>query len=181
MGLAGWRVDGELPDAPKFVMVVAPHTSNWDFPLGVLAMLTVGVRLTWLGKHTLFRFPVAGLLRWLGGEPVNRSSPRGVVGAAIDNFRTRDAWVFAVAPEGTRKAVPAWKTGFHRVAVAAGVPILPIFIDYRTKAVRIGTLVEMTGDATTDIAGLRRLFDPGMARYPDQFIGEPEEPARIGS
>ncbi len=164
---------GTLPDAPRFVLIVAPHTSNWDFPLGIFAMFTVGLRLTWLGKHTLFRFPVRALLRWLGGEPVDRGAPLGVVGAAIERFRQRPQWVLAIAPEGTRRRIAQWKSGFHRVARGAGVPILPVAIDYRRRVIAIGTLFEPTDDAAADTAVLRGRFTADMARFPGQFATEP--------
>lgn len=166
-------MEGTLPEVPRFVLIVAPHTSNWDFPIGVFAMFTVGLRLTWLGKHTLFRFPVRGLLRWLGGEPVDRSAPLGVVGAAIGRFRERPQWVLAITPEGTRRRIAQWKSGFHRVARGAGVPILPVAIDYSRRAIVIGTLFEPTDDQAADIAALRRRFTAVMARYPEQFATEP--------
>lgn len=173
LGLFGWRMEGTLPDAPRFVLIVAPHTSNWDFPLGIFAMFTVGLQLTWLGKHTLFRFPVRRLLRWLGGEPVDRAAPLGVVGAAIERFRDRPQWVLAIAPEGTRRRISQWKTGYHRVARGAGVPILPVAIDYSRRVIEIGTLFEPTDDAAADTAALRRRFTAAMARYPEQFATEP--------
>ena len=164
---------GTLPDAPRFVLIVAPHTSNWDFPLGIFAMFTVGLQLTWLGKHTLFRFPVRGLLRWLGGEPVDRAAPLGIVGAAIERFRDRPQWVLAIAPEGTRRRISQWKTGYHRVAHGADVPILPVAIDYSRRVIEIGTLFEPTDDTTADTAALRRRFTAAMARYPALFATEP--------
>ncbi len=173
LGLFGWRMAGALPDAPRFVLIVAPHTSNWDFPLAILAMFAVGLQLTWLGKHTMFRFPVRRLLRWLGGEPVDRSAPKGVVGAAIDRFRDRPQWVLAVSPEGTRRHIAQWKSGYHRVARGAGVPILPVAIDYSRRVIEIGTLFEPTDDATADTAALRSRYAASMARYPAQFATEP--------
>ncbi|MBK6494584.1 MAG: lysophospholipid acyltransferase family protein [Gemmatimonadetes bacterium] len=172
LGIFGWRMAGSLPDAPRFVLIVAPHTSNWDFPLGILAMFAVGLQLTWLGKHTLFRFPVRGLLRWLGGEPVDRSAPHGVVGAAIERFRDRPQWVLAISPEGTRRRIPQWKSGYHRVAHGAGVPILPVAIDYRRRVIEIGTLFQPTDDASADTAALRSRFTAEMARYPALFATE---------
>jgi 1-acyl-sn-glycerol-3-phosphate acyltransferase len=173
LGLFGWRVEGELPDEPRFVLIVAPHTSNWDFPIGILAMFAIGLRLSWLGKHTVFRFPVAGILRWLGGEPINRSATQGTVEVAIEQFKARRQWVLGIAPEGTRKRVEEWKTGFYRIAVGAGVPILPVWIDYSRRVLGLGTLFHPSGEAAADLAALRRIFRKEMARYPAQFA-EPE-------
>ncbi|MGE0352845.1 MAG: lysophospholipid acyltransferase family protein [Gemmatimonadales bacterium] len=170
--LAGWRVEGSLPPIPKFVLIVGPHTSNWDFIFGLMAKFAVDLRANWLGKHTLFRFPLGPLLRWLGGEPVNRSAPQGTVGDAIELFRTHDQFVLAIAPEGTRKPVPRWKTGFHRIARGAGVPIVPVWLDYRARAVRIGEPFEPGPDEAADISVLRGMFTREMARFPERFVEE---------
>jgi 1-acyl-sn-glycerol-3-phosphate acyltransferase len=162
-------VGGELPALPRFIIIVAPHTSNWDFPIGVLTMFAVDLRASWLGKHTLFRFPMGPILRWIGGEPIDRSAKQGTVGAAIENFRTRPQWVLALSPEGTRKRVDRWKTGFHRIAVGAGVPIVPVWIDYRARVMEIGAPVTPEPDEVTGVAQLHRLFTSEMAKFPDRF------------
>ncbi|MBK6423254.1 MAG: lysophospholipid acyltransferase family protein [Gemmatimonadetes bacterium] len=177
MALVGWRVVGAMPPLPRFVLIVAPHTSNWDFPLCILAMFAIRFRLSWLGKHTLFRWPVTGLLRWLGGEPIERTAAHGTVGAAIDRFQAREQWVLGISPEGTRKRVAEWKTGFHRIAVGAGVPIVPVAVDYSRKVVDILAPVWPTADADADIRALRRLFHPRMARFPERYVLPPEDPA----
>jgi 1-acyl-sn-glycerol-3-phosphate acyltransferase len=169
LALCGWRIEGRLPEVPRFVLIVAPHTSNWDFPIGVLAMLATRIRLTWLGKHSIFRFPVAGILRRLGGEPVDRSIAQGTVELAIERFRTREQWVLGIAPEGTRKRVAQWKTGFYRIATGAAVPILPVTIDFSRRVLDLGTLFYPTGDQESDLAALRRRYRPEMARHPAQF------------
>jgi 1-acyl-sn-glycerol-3-phosphate acyltransferase len=169
LGLGGWRIEGALPDAPRFVIIVAPHTSNWDFLIGVLAMFAVGVRLNWLGKHTLFRFPLGPLLRWLGGEPIDRTTNRGTVDIAVERFRTRRQWVLGIAPEGTRKRVEQWKTGFHQIAVGAGVPIVPVGFDYRRRVVGLGAPFHPAGDPARDVPALRAFFRSEMARHPARF------------
>ncbi|MFI5210951.1 MAG: 1-acyl-sn-glycerol-3-phosphate acyltransferase [Gemmatimonadales bacterium] len=178
LALPGWRVEGELPPLPKFVIIVAPHTTNWDFIIGVLAMFITDVKANWLGKHTIFRFPVAPLLRWIGGEPIDRSVKHGTVETAIERFQTRPEWVLALSPEGTRRRVERWKTGFYRIAVGASVPIVPIAIDYRTRALAIGAPVWPDQDETAGVAKLRALFRKEMARYPERFAeeGRPEGP-----
>ncbi|MDZ4863261.1 MAG: 1-acyl-sn-glycerol-3-phosphate acyltransferase [Gemmatimonadota bacterium] len=172
LAMAGWRVGGELPALPRFIIIVAPHTSNWDFPLGVLTMFAIDLRASWLGKHTLFRFPMGPILRWIGGEPIDRSAKRGTVGAAIENFRTRPQWVLALSPEGTRRRVDKWKTGFHRIAVGAGVPIVPVWIDYRTRVVGLGAPLTMGPDEASEVARVHALFHKEMARYPECFAEE---------
>ena len=169
LALAGWRIAGELPACPRFVLNEAPHTSNWDFIFAVLAMFATDLRVSWLGKHTIFRFPFGSLLRWLGGEPVNRSATHGTVGAAIEHFRTRPQWVLALSPEGTRRPVDQWKTGFHRIAVGAGVPIVPVWIDYQARQIGIGACFSPGPDETADVAALHALFHKEMARHPERF------------
>jgi 1-acyl-sn-glycerol-3-phosphate acyltransferase len=167
--LIGWRIEGGLPPIPRFVLIVAPHTSNWDFPVGVFAMFALGMQATWLGKHTLFTFPVTSLLRWLGGEPVNRTASHGMVEAAVARFRERAQWIVVISPEGTRKRVERWKTGFHRIAQGAGVPILPVSFDWSTKVITLMEPVRATDDVEADIAQLRKLFHAGMAKHPESF------------
>lgn len=167
--LIGWRVEGALPPIPRFVLIVAPHTSNWDFPIGVFAMFAIGMRATWLGKHTLFRFPVKSLLRWLGGEPVNRTASHGMVEAAVTRFSQREQWIVVISPEGTRKRVERWKTGFHRIAEGAGVPVVPVSFDWARKVVTILPPIQTTDDTESDITAIRKLFHAGMAKRPESF------------
>jgi 1-acyl-sn-glycerol-3-phosphate acyltransferase len=163
LGLAGWRFEGALPDLPRFVAVVAPHTSNWDFPIGVAVMLALGVRVRWLGKHSIFRGPFGTLLRWLGGIPVRRGERSGAVDAAVAAFRTDSQLVLALAPEGTRRRVATWKTGFYTVAEQAGVPIVPVAFDWSRHVVAVGTPVMPHGaEATT--RELMAMYRPEMAR-----------------
>jgi 1-acyl-sn-glycerol-3-phosphate acyltransferase len=181
-------VEGELPACPRFVIIVAPHTSNWDVPLGVLTMFALDLRASWLGKHTLFRFPMGPVLRWIGGEPVDRSAKNGTVGTAIENFHARPQWVLALSPEGTRRRVDRWKTGFHRIAVGAGVPIVPVWIAYPARVVGVGAPVSPDPDEAVGVAQLHALFRKEMARYPERFAerdaasrdseqGRPESPS----
>lgn len=169
LSLGRWRVVGELPDEPRFVLIVAPHTSNWDFIIGVLSMFAIGIQLTWLGKHTIFRFPLTGILRWLGGEPVDRSTSQGKVEVAIERFRTRPQWVLGLAPEGTRRRVEHWKLGFYRIAVGAGVPILTVAFDFSRRVTDLGTLYRPTGDEVSDLKTIRGRYHKGMARHPEAY------------
>jgi 1-acyl-sn-glycerol-3-phosphate acyltransferase len=178
--MAGWRIEGTLPPLAKFVLIVAPHTSNWDFIVGVLAMFALGLRASWLGKHTIFRFPLAPVLRWLGGEPIDRSVEHGTVAAEIKRFGEQPSWVLALSPEGTRRPVSHWKTGFHRIALGAGVPIVPVWFDYRSRCVGLGPPFQPTADESADVVTLRRFFRKDMARHPAQYIekeGGPPDPA----
>ncbi len=175
MALGGWRIEGELPDAPRFVIVAAPHTSNWDFPIAILAMFGFGIRMSWLGKHTIFRFPVAALLRWMGGEPVDRSASKGLVEVAIERFRQRPQWVLGISPEGTRKWVREWKSGYYRIAIGAGVPIIPVRIDWQRRVLSMAPLFHPTTDPRADERALRQHFTRAMARYPDRYAETAED------
>jgi 1-acyl-sn-glycerol-3-phosphate acyltransferase len=162
-----FRVEGAFPDAPRFVLIAAPHTSNWDAIVGLAAAVSIGLDVQFFAKHTLFRPPLGWLFRWLGGIPVDRHAPAGLVEAAIEAFARRPRFVLGVAPEGTRRKVAAWKTGFHRIAVAAGVPIVAVALDWGRRSVGpIGTVVP-TGDLAADLAALRALYAGVRGRRPE--------------
>ena len=167
--LMRFRLVGELPPVRRCVMIAAPHTSNWDFVLGVSSMLALRLRVSWLGKHTIFRFPVAGLLRFWGGLPIDRSATEGVVESVARQLREADRLYLALSPEGTRRKVERWKSGFYRIAQAAGVPIFLVTFDYKRRQVELGPLFEPTGDFEGDLARLQARFSAEMAYRPENF------------
>jgi len=169
LNLAGWRMEGTLPPLPKFVVIVAPHTSNWDFFVGIGAVFSLGIRISFLGKDSLFRGLQGPIMRWLGGIPVDRSVSRDRVAEMVDVFKSRDKLVVGLTPEGTRKKVSEWKTGFYHVAKGAQVPILPVAFDYSHKKIIFFPSFTPTGDATRDIAFLKGLFRPTMAKSRENF------------
>ena len=144
--LMGWRVEGEVPNLPKFVIAVAPHTSNWDFVVGAAAMFALDLRLAFLGKHTIFRWPFGAFLRWMGGIPVDRTSPHGVVNESIDGFVRAERRILAIAPEGTRRRVARFKSGFLHIARGADVPVVLVALDYGARCVRLGPCFTPGGD-----------------------------------
>jgi len=146
--LLRWRIEGAIPDEPRFVIAVGPHTSNWDFIVGAAAMFALDIDLAFLGKHTLFRGPLGVLMRAMGGMPVDRAARHGVVGQAIDIFGAREQLVLAIAPEGTRKHVARLRSGCVHIARGAGVPILVATLDGAARVVRLGPLLER--DAAPD-------------------------------
>ncbi len=150
LGILGWRVEGAIPELPKLVIVVAPHTSNWDFVVGAAAMLALDLDLAFIGKHTLFRGPLGPVLRWLGGIPVDRSSAHGLVEECVRAFDRVDRRVLALAPEGTRKGAARFHAGFLHIARGAGVPVLLAALDYATRRVRIGPLLQPSADLEVD-------------------------------
>jgi 1-acyl-sn-glycerol-3-phosphate acyltransferase len=169
LSLLGWRFEGSVPDLSRCVAIVAPHTSNWDFVVGLAAMLALGLDARWMGKDTLFRPPFAALMRFLGGTPVDRAAPDGVVEGAVRRLQEADRLFLALSPEGTRRKVERWKTGFHRIARAAGVPIWPVAFDYGRKIVHLLPAYMPTDDLEGDVRRLRSLYSSDMACHPDSF------------
>jgi len=137
LNLLGWRIVGTLPDLPKAVIAVAPHTSNWDWVIGMAAALALDLDANWLGKQSLFHRPGGGLLRKLGGIPVDRKHPAGILEQVIEQCRAKDSFLFGLSPEGTRKPVSCWKSGCCRLAQGAGIPLLPVAFDYSQKTILI--------------------------------------------
>ena len=167
--LCGWRVEGALPPLSKFVLIAAPHTSNWDFPLMLAAAFVYRVKLYWLGKHTLFRGPFGVLFRWLGGIPIDRRAAQDLVAQAVAQFAQAEHFVLAVPPEGTRQKVRRWKTGFYYIALGAGVPVVLGFLDYRRKVAGFGPTLMPTGDLTADLHSIRAFYANVTGKYPAQF------------
>ena len=154
----GWRIEGEIPDAPKLVIAVAPHTSNWDFVVGVAAMFAMDLDLSFLAKHTLFRGPFAVVLRWMGGIPVDRTSPHGVVGEAVAAFASQQRRLLAIAPQGTRTAGARYKSGFLHIARGACVPVLFATLDYGSKRVRMGPAFDACEDVDADLRRVESFY-----------------------
>jgi 1-acyl-sn-glycerol-3-phosphate acyltransferase len=169
MRLSGWRFQGTVPDIGRAVLIVAPHTSNWDFPVGLMAKFALRLGVHWMGKHTIFRFGLGYVWRPLGGIAVDRRAPQGVVTGVLEQFKRREQLLLGIAPEGTRKYTAQWKSGFYRIAVAAGVPILPIAFDYSRRLVVFFPLFHPTGDYEADLPRLRAPFTREMAYNRDQY------------
>lgn len=165
--LLGWRVRGAPPDTAKMVLIVAPHTSAWDLVVGLAAKLALRLDARYLAKHTLFWWPLGSLLRRTGAIPVDRSSHHGVVAQMSRQFAERPHLLLALSPEGTRHAASRWKTGFYRIAQAAGVPIVPVALDFGRRLVEFGPSLEPSGDVDADIESLRRFYADVTARHPD--------------
>jgi 1-acyl-sn-glycerol-3-phosphate acyltransferase len=137
LSLLGWKIVGNFPPEKKFILAVAPHTSNWDFIVSVLVMLSLNLKLTFMGKKSIFIWPLRWFLEKIGGVPVDRKHPQGVVGQMVDVFNHSQSMILALSPEGTRSKTKQWKTGFIVIAQQAKVPIVPISLDFRKKEVEI--------------------------------------------
>ncbi len=163
----GWRLEGSVPDHPKFVLLGVPHTSNWDVPLLVLMTSSMGIKAFQIAKESLFRWPLVGLMRWLGMIPIDRSSHQDYVQQFAGIFEKHDRFVLAVSPEGTRKKTEYWKSGFYHIARGAGVPIALAFVDYPTKVVGIGPTLKPSGDLQRDMEILRAFYRDKRGRHPE--------------
>jgi 1-acyl-sn-glycerol-3-phosphate acyltransferase len=165
--LFGWHTVLAALPAPKGIIILYPHTSNWDFPICVLYKLDVGLPASWIGKHSLFRWPLRRLFLRLGGIPIRRDSRSGLVSNVLDEFAKRDWMWLAVTPEGTRKRTSHWKSGFYRIALAGGFPVGLGFIDYPTRTVGIGRYLYMTGDSAQDLARIRAFYADKQGKKPE--------------
>ena len=165
--MLGWKISGQLPNIPKMVVAVAPHTSNWDFILTMSASLAMGVQISFLGKHSIFVWPLKKWLLAYGGIPVERSQHLGFVGQVVAEFTQREQLVFGVSPEGTRKKVTQWKTGFWHIAREAQVPIQLLGIDFATKQIVFGPQMLTSDDFANDFAQMRLFFQQMTAKYPE--------------
>lgn len=170
--LCGWTLALDLPAEPKLVIACAPHTSNWDGLFFVAAILASGVRVNWFAKDSLFRWPFGGLLVWLGGVPIRRDRAADVVSATTEIFAARERLWVGIAPEGTRARAPVWKSGFHRIARAANVPILTAYLDYGRKVVGTGPLIRASEDYDADLAALQAFYRGITPKCPANFAAE---------
>lgn len=166
--VCGWRREGVLPDLPRYVMIAAPHTSNWDFPFTMAIAFAYRLKICWLGKHTLFRRPFGPFFRWFGGIPIDRTKSSDTVSQAIQAFREKAKIVMLISPEGTRKKVRAWKTGFYHIAMGANVPVSLAFLDYMKKVGGIGPLVRLSGNLELDMAAIRDFYATVTPKYPEK-------------
>ena len=167
----GWRIEGAMPaNVPRSVLIAAPHTSNWDLPYTLMVAFVLRADIHWLGKQSIFRAPFGGLMRWLGGIPVNRDERSNLVEASAQILRQASGPLhLVIAPEGTRDRVRYWKTGFYYIAQQAGVPILLAYMDYEHKRSGIGEVFRTTGDIEQDMAAIRRFYAPFKGKRPDSF------------
>ena len=165
--LCGWRLRGEFPNTAKLVLIAAPHSSWWDGFWGLLFKVATGADIAFMGKRELFRGPLGWVLRRLGGMPIERSSTHGVVDQMVDRFHASPRLWIGIAPEGTRKHVRAWRTGFWQIARAADVPILPAAFDYPSKTIVIGPLFHAGTDMGADLAALRAWYAPFHGKLRD--------------
>jgi len=164
----GWTFHVELPETSKFVAIAAPHTSNWDFPLGILAAKAIHLKIHWMGKHSMFRWPYGWFFRAIGGTPIQRSGGQNYILQMVDLFNRSEHLVLALAPEGTRSKTDHWKTGFHAIARAANVPILMAYLDYANKQVGIGGMFYPGEDIEADFKQIREFYKNRHGKNPEK-------------
>ncbi|MDA3870047.1 MAG: lysophospholipid acyltransferase family protein [Gammaproteobacteria bacterium] len=168
MAITGWRVTGEVPPYKKFVLIGAHHTSNWDFPFGLAMTFIFRIKTQWMAKHTLFRWPMGIFMRALGGIAVDRKRSQGITEQMTQALEQADKMVIMIAPSGTRKKAPHWKSGFYRIAHQANVPIVCASLDFKHKVANIGLSLMPSGDVKKDMDRIREYYKDIQARYPDK-------------
>lgn len=164
----GWTAIGGIPDAPKAVVIAAPHTSNWDGFWAMVYIVAIGAEIHFFAKQSLFWFPLGTLLRALGGVELDRKHAGSAVQQAVKMFENNESYYFGLAPEGTRTLKPGWKSGFYRIAQEAGVPVYLGSLDYNNKRVGIGPRFDLSGDQDADLARLREFYDDIQGRWPEK-------------
>jgi 1-acyl-sn-glycerol-3-phosphate acyltransferase len=171
LAVTGWKVAGSVPDLPKFVLVLAPHTSNWDLPFILAVMYGLGLKINWFGKKELFPWPIGGVFKRLGGIPIDRSSRYNVVQQTAQTIREREQIVMGIAPEGTRSQSGHWRTGFYYIANLAQVPIVFGYLDYARKVGGLGPAMHTTGNIEADMKVIREFYSGITAKYPHKVGG----------
>lgn len=166
--LSGWRIEGEIPDLPKFVLVGAPHTSNWDYVMTLLVMGDLQADLHYVIKNSVIEGPFGGVITSLGGISVDRVATEGFVGKMVELFDSNDQFVLAIMPTGTRSAHKEWRSGFYYIALQAGVPVCLVTFDYGNKVMRLGPTIELTGDYEADLAHIQSFYEGVQGKHPQR-------------
>lgn len=166
--LFGWRIEGEVPDVPKTILVGAPHTSNYDLFLALLTAMSLGVDMRYVIKHTVVSNPFGPLLRWTGAIGVNRGTTKDFVQTMVEIFNEHDKFMLAIMPEGTRTKVPGWRSGFYYMAYLADVPLTLIIFDYGRKVMGIGPTLHPTGDYEADLPRIQAYYTGIRGRHGKQ-------------
>lgn len=167
--LMGWRIDSTAADVKKCVLIAAPHTSNWDFPIALLLCFALRLDVYWMGKSSLFPPVLGAVMRWLGGIPVDRSQAGNLVQATVEAFSKNEQLLVIVPPEGTRNKVTRWKTGFYYIAVGAQVPLGLAYVDFKEKIGGVGQLFYPCGNIEEDMILIQQFYAGFSGKNPQQF------------
>ncbi len=167
-----WKVKGQISDIhsnKRLIVIVAPHTSNWDGFLGIAAVAGLDARINFIGKHTVFRFGLGKFLRYMGGIPVDRSKPGNIVKESVDKIKNIKGSLIAMSPEGTRSKVTQWKTGFLRIAKELNAQIIPASLDFAKKEILLGEIFNPSGDFKKDILDLKKYYSIFTPKHPERY------------
>jgi 1-acyl-sn-glycerol-3-phosphate acyltransferase len=164
--VSGWKAEGQKPDISRYVIIAAPHTSNWDFLYTVCLAFIFRIKPYIMMKAAWFRWPLGPLFKWLGAIPIDRSKSNNVVAQSISAFNEADELVMIIPPSGTRSKVLYWKTGFYHIANGAGVPIVLGYLDYGRKVGGLGPAFVPTGDIDADMVQIRDFYEDVEGKYP---------------
>ena len=167
--LGGWKVVNVAPDTGSYLIIAAPHTSNWDFPLGIAIAFHLRLKVYFIAKHTLFNGFAGPIMRWLGGVPLNRGASKNFVDASVEIYANSENLIFAIAPEGTRSSVGRWKTGFYHMAKGANVPLALAYFDFSKRIGGIGKMLNTTENIDADMQAIADFYEPVMGKYPNNF------------
>lgn len=168
LNLAGWNLRFKPLPGPHGIAVVYPHTSNWDFPVGLLGKWAIGLKFRWVAKDSLFRGPMGAIMRYWGGIAVDRRASMGATRQLTDTMLKSEWCWIGITPEGTRSYRPHWKSGFYHLATMAKVPLLLVYIDYRTRVLSVVDTLDLTGDTGQDMAAIAAIYRDRQALYPDK-------------
>jgi len=167
-----WHIEGEVLNVKKFMVILAPHTSYWDFLSNMATMLALGVRNRWFVADVFCWWPLGNLMRWLGGIPIDRSCPQDLVTFTIGKFKEHDELILALYPEGTTRKAEKWKTGFWHIARGAGIPIQFLAVDYKKRASVFGPVIQPSNDIESDMKKIQTYFKNVTPRNIEKFDGE---------
>lgn len=167
--LSGWKVVNVAPATGSYLIIAAPHTSNWDFPLGIAIAFHLRLKVYFIAKHTLFNGFAGPIMRWLGGVPLNRGASKNFVDASVEIYANSENLIFAIAPEGTRSSVGRWKTGFYHMAKGANVPLALAYFDFSKRIGGIGKMLNTTENIDADMQAIADFYEPVMGKYPNNF------------
>ncbi len=168
--MRGWKAQGTPPPGGRYVLIAAPHTSNWDFVYFLGLINELGIDAHFMAKDSLFRWPMGGFMRDMGGISVDRSARRNVVEAMIAEFARRDRFALTIAPEGTRSAVQQWRTGFYHIALGAGVPLVIGMMDYAKRTGGLGPSIMPTGNYKADMQQVAEIYRSVTPKHPERSI-----------
>ncbi len=175
--LVSWEAVGDVPEIPKFVMILAPHTSNWDFIFIMAILYALGIKFYWFGKKEVFRWPVGGFFKWLGGIPIDRGSRNNIVQQTVKIIQSQEQIIVGVTPEGTRGNTKYWKTGFYHIAHQAQVPIVVAFLDYDRKIGGLGPTIDPSGDIDEDMKIIHQFYKEIIAKHPNNVGNIAKKPS----